>query len=74
VRFTLYDLRNDPQETRNVADQYPDDLKRLERELAAWNGAPRFPVEIDEQGGTCGGGQRQMDEETRELLHSLGYL
>ena len=74
VRFTLYDVKNDPQETKNVADRYPDDLKRLQRELSNWAGAPRFPVEIDTQGGTCGGGQHPMDEQTRELLHSLGYL
>jgi arylsulfatase A-like enzyme len=74
VRFTLYDLKEDPGETKNAAERFPDDFKRLQRELAAWTGAPRFPVEIDEQGGTCGGGQRQMDEQTRELLHSLGYL
>ncbi len=74
VRFTLYDLKNDPHETKNVADQFPDDLKRLQRELSTWAAAPRFPVAIDTQGGTCGGGQRQMDEKTRELLQSLGYL
>jgi arylsulfatase A-like enzyme len=74
VRFTLYDLKNDPHETKNVADQYPDDLKRLQRELSSWAAAPRFPVAIDTEGGTCGGGQRPMDEQTRELLHSLGYI
>jgi arylsulfatase A-like enzyme len=74
VRFTLYDLKNDPHETKNVADRYPEDLKRLQRELSIWAGSPRFPVEIDTKGGTCGGGQREMDEQTKELLHSLGYL
>ncbi len=74
VRFTLYDLKNDPHETKNVADLYPDDLKRLERELSNWAGAPRFDVETDTQGGTCGGGKREMDEQTKELLHSLGYI
>jgi arylsulfatase A-like enzyme len=74
VRFTLFDLQNDPRETKNVADRFPEDLKRLQRELSRWAGAPRFPVETDTKGGTCGGGQREMDEQTRELLHSLGYL
>jgi arylsulfatase A-like enzyme len=74
VRFTLYDLQNDPKETKNVADRFPEELKRLQRELSTWAGAPRFPVEIDTRGGTCGGGQRQMDEQTKELLHSLGYI
>ncbi|HTQ78586.1 MAG TPA: sulfatase-like hydrolase/transferase, partial [Thermoanaerobaculia bacterium] len=74
VRFTLYDLKNDPGETVNVADRFPADLERLKRVLAAWNGAPRFDVETDTHGGSCGGSARPMDDQTRQLLHSLGYL
>jgi arylsulfatase A-like enzyme len=33
----LYDLRNDPQESNNVAAQYLDIVKRLEAEHAKWN-------------------------------------
>lgn len=73
VQFTLYDLANDPGETKNVADRFPQDLERLKRELWRWERAPKFQVEVDEQGGACGD-QRQMDEETRKLLESLGYL
>ncbi len=73
VRFTLYDLANDPGETKNLADQLPQEVERLKRELWSWDRAPQLQVEVDEQGGTCGD-PRQMDEETRKLLESLGYL
>jgi arylsulfatase A-like enzyme len=72
VRFTLYDLLNDPGETVNVADKFPKEAERLKKELWRWEKAPPFNVEVDVQGGTCGA--REMDEETRKLLTSLGYL
>ncbi|HVT61733.1 MAG TPA: sulfatase [Thermoanaerobaculia bacterium] len=72
VRFTLYDLRDDPGETRNVVTQFPDDFKRLKRALWSWDKARRYPVEVD-QASTCGPG-REMDSETRTLLTSLGYI
>ncbi|MDY7093354.1 MAG: sulfatase [Acidobacteriota bacterium] len=73
VRFTLFDLHNDPEETENVAEQFPEDLERLKRELARWNGAEPFDVLVDPDEETCGD-QRSMDDETRKLLESLGYL
>lgn len=73
VKFTLYDLVNDPGETTNVIDKFPQDAERLTRELWKWERAPKFNVETDQSGGACGD-QRQMDEETRKLLESLGYL
>jgi arylsulfatase A-like enzyme len=72
VRFTLFDLVNDPGETVNVADKFPADLERLKRELWRWDKAPAFGVEVDKTGGTCGA--RETDEETIKLLKSLGYL
>ena len=74
VRFTLYDLEADPNETVNTAEEHPEDLERLQRALGLWDNALRFPVEVDPEGGTCGDGQRSMDDETRELLEALGYL
>lgn len=73
VRFTLYDLTSDPGETKNVIEQYPQDAERLKRELWTWDRAPRFNVETDAQGGTCGE-QRPVSQETEDLLRSLGYL
>ncbi len=73
VRFVLYDLANDPGETKNVIEQFPEDAERLKRELWTWDRAPRFDVEVDAQGGTCGE-QRPVSKETEELLRSLGYL
>lgn len=72
VRFALFDLQNDPGETKNVADQFPQDLDRLQRALAAWDRMPPFKAETEEAGGTCGG--REMEPETEALLKSLGYL
>ena len=33
----LYDLKNDPGETKNVRDQYPDVFEQLEEKLIEWN-------------------------------------
>lgn len=74
VRFTLYDLANDPGETKNVIDQFPEDGERLTRELWKWDRAPRFDIETDAEGGSCGGEQRAVSKETEDLLRSLGYL
>lgn len=73
VRFTLFDLVNDPGETKNVADQFPQDAERLKKELWKWDRAPQFNVEVDAEGGTCGE-QRAVSKETEDLLRSLGYL
>ena len=73
VRFVLYDLANDPGETKNVADQYPKDAERLKRALWTWDRTPKVDVEVDAQGGTCGE-QRAVSKETEDLLRSLGYL
>ncbi|HKH46954.1 MAG TPA: sulfatase [Thermoanaerobaculia bacterium] len=73
VRFALYDLANDPGETKNVVDQFSQEAERLKRELWKWDRAPRVNVETDAQGGTCGE-QRAVSKETEDLLRSLGYL
>jgi arylsulfatase A-like enzyme len=73
VRFALYDMANDPGETKNVADQFPQDAERLKRALWTWDRTPRVDVETDAQGGTCGE-QRPVSKETEDLLRSLGYL
>jgi arylsulfatase A-like enzyme len=72
VRFVLFDLVNDPGETVNVIDKFPQEAERLKKQLWRWEKAPPFAVEVDKEGGTCGA--REMEEETRKLLHSLGYL
>lgn len=72
VRFTLFDLVNDPGETVNVVDSHPQEAERLKKQLWRWEKMPPFKVDVDTEGGTCGA--REMDEETRKLLKSLGYL
>lgn len=73
VRFTLYDLENDPGETENVADEFPQELERLQRDLWTWENAERFPVAIEPASAACGD-ERTMQDETRDILKSLGYL
>ena len=71
VEFTLFDLDSDPEETQNVADAFPDDLRRLQRLLADWNQAPPFGVELDPSSDDAEG---ELDDETRDQLEALGYL
>jgi arylsulfatase A-like enzyme len=71
VSTTLYDLDNDPDETIDVSDQFPDAAERLRRSLdQIWSAEP-FSVLVDEGGTTE---EREMDEETRRQLRALGYL
>ena len=71
VFLTLYDLENDPGETVDVMDQYPEATERLRRSMEQiWSAEP-FDVLVDE-GGTSE--EREMDEETRRQLKALGYL
>jgi arylsulfatase A-like enzyme len=71
--FTLYDLQNDPGETRDVGAEFPEEAERLKRELWKWDRAERFVVEVDSDPGNCEE-HRAMDDETEKLLRSLGYL
>jgi arylsulfatase A-like enzyme len=41
----LYDLQNDPQESRNVAAQYPDVVERLEAEYGQWDAQLPHPAD-----------------------------
>jgi arylsulfatase A-like enzyme len=75
VEFALYDLAADPLETRNVAGRFPAELERLKRALWAWDQAPKLDVETDPPSPGCAPGKpKDIDPQTRALLHSLGYL
>jgi arylsulfatase A-like enzyme len=75
VPFALYDLAADPLETQNVADRHPAEVERLKRALWSWDHAPRFEVETEPVTAGCAPGQKkEIDPQTRALLHSLGYL
>lgn len=71
VPFALYDLESDPEELENVAEQFPDDLKRLQKALSQWNKAEPFHVLIDDSPVADAA---DMDDETRDQLKALGYL
>jgi len=75
VEFALYDLAADPLETKNVADRYPAALERLKRALWAWDRQPKLDVETETPSPGCAPGKpKDVDPQTRALLHSLGYL
>ena len=61
----LYDVARDPGEGANLAERQPADVARLAAELAAlresWGGAEREA-------------EAPLDDETAEMLRSLGYL
>jgi arylsulfatase A-like enzyme len=73
VRFTLYDLLEDPEETRNAADDHPEVTEALKRELWEWNQAERFPVAVEPEAAACSE-ERTMGDETARVLKALGYL
>ena len=61
--FELYNLVEDPLETRNIAAAHPEEVRRLRRELVAWMKKARAMGE--DEGG---------DAETERALRALGYL
>lgn len=71
VFLTLYDLENDPGETVNVLDEFPEAAERLGRSLdQIWSAEP-FSVLTDESATQP---EREMDDETERQLKALGYL
>ncbi len=70
--LALFDLREDPGETRNVAAENPEDFQRLKHALNVWWNAAAFDVWIDTVPDDAGDGE--MDAETRKQLKALGYL
>jgi arylsulfatase A-like enzyme len=63
----LYDVQNDPKETRNVAKEFPAELDRHRALLASYVEAT--PTPAAETRSTPA-----IDEVTRERLRALGYL
>ncbi len=62
----LYDLAQDPGETRDLAAARPRIVEALRRRLEVWSGGWRPAAN--------GESQPILDEETRKALRSLGYL
>jgi len=57
--FELFDLKDDPKELRNLAEQKPDLVSKLQKKINL---------------SLLGSGEKQeLSEEDRELLRSLGY-
>jgi arylsulfatase A-like enzyme len=65
----LYDRRTDRSETRNVAAQHPDVVRRLKAEMDRWIEAQKQVRELVGRGG-----QAPLDPRQIERLRSLGYI
>ncbi len=65
-RSELYDLQKDPQELKNVIQDYPQEASQLEEQIAALtaSGKGKPPEQV---------GLKAMSEETEKQLRSLGY-
>lgn len=70
VPWALFDLAADPGETVNVAARHPEELARLQAQLASWEGEPPFPMDRDQ--ATCS--DRAVESGTEDQLRTLGYL
>jgi arylsulfatase A-like enzyme len=64
-RHELYNLENDPLESKNLIDNHPEVARRLAAQLRGFLQQQRQPIDPDLQ---------TLDEEERERLRSLGYL
>ena len=65
LRYELYDLASDPLETRDLAAERPEEVRRLRGALLAW---------MKEGAGGAPRGQEQDSEEQRKALKALGYV
>jgi arylsulfatase A-like enzyme len=63
----LYDLRSDPDEKRNVADDHPDVCARLSAVLTAHREDCPYDADLDDT-------PQDVDEQVLERLRSLGYI
>jgi arylsulfatase A-like enzyme len=61
--FELYNLLEDPLETRNLAAARPEDVRRLRRELVAWMRRAR-----------ASGDEEEVNGENERALKALGYV
>jgi arylsulfatase A-like enzyme len=62
----LYDLERDPQQRHNIADRYPDEVRRHRELLATYANASLGPRRATPPSS--------MSDETRKRLRALGYI
>jgi arylsulfatase A-like enzyme len=60
--FELYNLRDDPMETSNLAAERPEEVRRLRKALAGWMRRARAE-----------GGDEEVNDENERALKALGY-
>ena len=71
-QFLLYDLAADPGETRNLAHERPEALRRMRARMdgvQASLGLPHLDAPL-----AAGDEAPELDDATRERLRALGYL
>lgn len=61
-RRALYDLREDPEQSRDVKHLFPDDLQELSRQLSQWTSS--LPT----------GAAQERSQEQIDALRALGYI
>lgn len=59
--ISLFDLQNDPQETTNVANHYPQIVEQMTEELHAWQTSVEYSLTGAEYRESSGDGQRKID-------------
>ena len=69
--IALYDLVQDPAESRNVVKRFPEQAESLKALLDDW--IERVDPEVDPQGETSDPSM-ELDEERRRQLEALGYI
>jgi len=73
--LTLYDLATDPAETVDVARRHPEHLQRLQTELSRWRtSCNQTRLHFEREHGVTLRWRGELDEETRKLLRSFGYV
>jgi len=74
AEYELYDLREDPLESTNLAPIRPRVVDRLSARLAEWRESCAELRRLYESRGAEPVEEPELDEETRERLKALGYL
>ena len=64
--YYLYDMKQDPDAARDVADQFPEELGRLKERLERYMVDAEVQRNLQERG--------PISPETRRQLEALGYL
>ncbi|GMU65728.1 MAG: hypothetical protein AMXMBFR36_20020 [Acidobacteriota bacterium] len=71
AKYALFDLVDDPGETVDVSDRFPEDFERLKRALDEWEALEPLPLT---RGNEDCGDAVSAEAETLKQLKALGYV